>query len=50
MWNLETYQQGCCADYGFDYGMRASPAPFEVIQLWLAQRLSLYSLALTLFH
>eukprot|EP00571_Detonula_confervacea_P015146 CAMPEP_0172308176 /NCGR_PEP_ID=MMETSP1058-20130122/8858_1 /TAXON_ID=83371 /ORGANISM="Detonula confervacea, Strain CCMP 353" /LENGTH=934 /DNA_ID=CAMNT_0013020539 /DNA_START=24 /DNA_END=2828 /DNA_ORIENTATION=- len=30
LWNLETYQHGCCADYGFNYG-RASPSPYELV-------------------
>lgn len=30
LWNLETYQHGCCVNYGYDYGRRASTAPFEV--------------------
>ncbi|KAL7533816.1 hypothetical protein ACHAXR_005459 [Thalassiosira sp. AJA248-18] len=31
LWNLETYQHGCCVDYGFDHGRRASPTPFELV-------------------
>jgi hypothetical protein len=30
LWNLETYQHGCCVNYGYDYGRRASTAPSEV--------------------
>ena len=30
LWNLETYQNGYCADYGYNYGRRLSPTPFEV--------------------
>ena len=32
LWNLETYQHGCSADYGFVYG-RGSPTPLEVISI-----------------
>mmetsp|Transcript_5326 Transcript_5326/g.11682 ORF Transcript_5326/g.11682 Transcript_5326/m.11682 type:complete len:933 (-) Transcript_5326:48-2846(-) len=31
LWNLETYSRGCCADYGYDYGRRMSPTPFELV-------------------
>eukprot|EP00581_Thalassiosira_minuscula_P004417 CAMPEP_0183739158 /NCGR_PEP_ID=MMETSP0737-20130205/56352_1 /TAXON_ID=385413 /ORGANISM="Thalassiosira miniscula, Strain CCMP1093" /LENGTH=925 /DNA_ID=CAMNT_0025973887 /DNA_START=159 /DNA_END=2936 /DNA_ORIENTATION=- len=31
LWNLETYRNGCCADYGYDYGRRASPTAFELV-------------------
>lgn len=30
LWNIETYLNGCCVDYSYDYGSRASPTPFEV--------------------
>lgn len=32
LWNLETYLNGCCVDYGYDYGSRASPMPFELVE------------------
>ncbi|KAL9181160.1 hypothetical protein ACHAXT_009965 [Thalassiosira profunda] len=31
LWNLETYQRGCCGDYGYDYGWRHSPSTFELV-------------------
>ena len=30
LWNLETYLNGCCVDYGYNYGSRASHTPHEV--------------------
>jgi hypothetical protein len=32
LWNLETYLNGCCVDYGYDYGSRASPMPVELVE------------------
>jgi len=31
LWNLETYQHGCCVDYGYDYGRSLSPSPLELV-------------------
>ncbi|KAL3800357.1 hypothetical protein HJC23_003653 [Cyclotella cryptica] len=31
LWTLETYQKGHCADYGYNYGQRAAPAVFQIL-------------------
>lgn len=31
LWNLQTYQDGVCADYGYNYGKRSAPAPSEIL-------------------
>jgi len=33
LWNLDTYQQGCSADFGYNYGIRSAPTPFEIVNL-----------------
>lgn len=30
LWNLQTYQDGLCADYGYNYGKRKSPTASEM--------------------
>lgn len=30
MWNLQTYQDGVCADYGYNYGKRMSPSAASI--------------------
>jgi hypothetical protein len=35
LWNLETYLHGCCFNYGYDYGSRTSPTPYEVCEYYL---------------
>ena len=30
LWNLQTYQEGICADYGCNYGKRHSPTAPEI--------------------
>lgn len=31
LWNLQTYQDGICSDYGYNYGKRLSPAAEDVV-------------------
>jgi hypothetical protein len=31
LWNLETYLEGVCADYGYNYGRRLSPSSTDVL-------------------
>lgn len=31
IWNLQTYQDGICADYGYNYGRRMSPTAQEIV-------------------
>jgi len=31
LWNLATYQDGVCADYGYNYGRRMSPTAKEIV-------------------
>lgn len=31
IWNLQTYQDGVCADYGYNYGRRMSPTAQEIV-------------------
>jgi 5'-3' exonuclease len=31
LWNLQTYQDGICADYGYNYGRRMSPTAIEIV-------------------
>lgn len=31
LWNLQTYQDGVCADYGYNYGRRMSPTATEIV-------------------
>jgi hypothetical protein len=31
LWNLSTYQDGVCSDYGYNYGRRLSPTADEVV-------------------
>jgi len=35
IWNVETYQKGVCADYGFDYGKRGSVSPEMLRDLFM---------------
>jgi hypothetical protein len=38
VWCLQTYQDGICADYGFNYGRRMSPTAMEIVDfLQIAQ-------------
>ena len=32
LWNLQTYQDGLCSDYGFNYGKRMSPTAAEIVE------------------
>jgi len=32
IWNLQTYQDGVCADYGYNYGRRMSPTAQEIVK------------------
>lgn len=34
LWNLQTYQDGICADYGYNYGRRMSPTAMEVVNFF----------------
>ena len=39
IWNLQTYQDGVCVDYGYNYGKRMSPLSSEIVAYFeLAQR------------
>jgi XRN 5'-3' exonuclease N-terminus len=31
LWNMQTYQDGVCADYGYNYGRKKAPTPGEVV-------------------
>jgi 5'-3' exoribonuclease 2 len=35
VWNLQTYQDGICADYSWNYGKRRSPTANEVLNFFL---------------
>jgi XRN 5'-3' exonuclease N-terminus len=35
LWNLQTYQDGVCADYSWNYGKRRSPTAHEVLHFFL---------------
>lgn len=32
LWNLQTYQDGVCADYSYNYGRRMSPTASQIVQ------------------
>jgi hypothetical protein len=32
LWNLQTYQDGVCADYNFNYGRRMSPSAMDIVE------------------
>lgn len=34
LWNLQTYQDGLCADYHYNYGKRMSPTPTEIMEFF----------------
>ena len=34
LWNLQTYQDGICADYNFNYGKRLSPTAQEIVDFF----------------
>lgn len=34
LWNLQTYQDGICADYGYNYGRRMSPTATEIVSFF----------------
>jgi hypothetical protein len=34
LWNLQTYQDGVCPDYAFNYGKRMSPTAGEIVQFF----------------
>eukprot|EP00980_Cylindrotheca_fusiformis_P000685 scaffold167_cov110-Cylindrotheca_fusiformis.AAC.13 len=34
LWNLQTYQDGICADYGYNYGRRMAPTAEEIVDFF----------------
>ena len=34
LWNLQTYQDGICSDYGYNYGKRLSPTAEDVVDFF----------------
>jgi hypothetical protein len=34
LWNLQTYQDGICSDYAFNYGNRHSPSAIEIVKFF----------------
>jgi hypothetical protein len=38
LWNVSTYQDGVCSDYGYNYGRRMSPTAEEVVTYFEAAR------------
>ena len=36
LWNLQTYQDGVCADYAYNYGRRMSPTAGEIVDFFKA--------------
>jgi hypothetical protein len=38
LWNLQTYQDGLCPNYGFSYGKRMSPMASEIVDFFQAAR------------
>ena len=36
IWNLQTYQDGVCVDYGYNYGKRMSPLSDEIVDYFKA--------------
>ena len=34
LWNLQTYQDGICADYAYNYGKRRSPTAREIVKFF----------------
>ena len=32
LWNLQTYQDGICADYGYNYGRRLAPTAQDIVE------------------
>lgn len=38
LWNIQTYQDGICADYNFSYGKRMSPGLNELLQYFMQAR------------
>jgi hypothetical protein len=36
IWNLQTYQDGVCVDYGYNYGKRMSPLSDEIVDYFRA--------------
>ena len=35
LWNLQTYQDGVCTDYGYNYGRRMSPTAEEIVNYFM---------------
>jgi hypothetical protein len=38
LWNLQTYQDGLCPNYGFSYGKHMSPMASEIVEFFQAAR------------
>ncbi|CAJ1933396.1 unnamed protein product [Cylindrotheca closterium] len=38
VWNLQTYQDGICVDYGYNYGRRMSPTAQEIVDFLSAAK------------
>jgi len=38
LWNLSTYQDGVCSDYGYNYGRRMSPTAEEIVSYFEAAK------------
>ena len=34
LWNLQTYQDGICADYNYNYGRRMSPTAMDILEFF----------------